>query len=204
MTKIIFNRLSIFIFIVPLFCILSCSQNKKSKNIQNDTTAYNSNGLDSLINKKIFFPNHLTVLKDHQFYPSGDFYSSIKNKFKIVSIFDAECGTCIINLNRMDSIFHRHDMGTGVELIFILNVSDSVYFKKLLSPLLKAKSVVLWDAKDHSFERTNNILLPDNNLRTFMINRENRIILIGNPLFQKGMEQKYWDKLKLVNKESSN
>jgi len=51
-----------------------------------------------------------------------------------------------------------------------------------LQPKIKAFGTVLWDSY-YSFERHNALLTPDRNLRTFMVNKENRIVQYGNPIF---------------------
>ena len=51
-----------------------------------------------------------------------------------------------------------------------------------LHPLIKAKALFLWD-NNYRFENVNDIITPNLSNRTFMVNRNNKIILIGSPLF---------------------
>ena len=77
-------------------------------------------------------------------------------------------------------------------LVFILNVKqeDLDYFMQNLQPLIIASGTILWDS-NYFFERQNNLLTTDRNLRTFMINDENMIIQYGNPIMNPEVTFKY-------------
>ena len=177
---------------VVIIIIASCKHQHSNSNSNNTT-------LDTLLAKTIIFPNNLLKLNGTQFQRTDSFISEIEDKTKIVSIIDGNCMKCIINqLNKIDSVFNNFMPGDDNLVIFILNVSkeDSVYFMRHLQPAIKATGIILWD-NNFNFERQNNLFTPDVNLRTFMINNENKIIQYGNPIMNPDVIFEYQEKLEM-------
>lgn len=146
------------------------------------------------------FPDNLLKLNGTQFQDPDSFIYDIEDKTKIISIIDGDCIKCIVyQLNQIDSIFNNILFPLPDDdnvLIFILNVhsEDSVYFIRYIQPAIKATGVILWD-NNYNFERQNHILTRNVNLRTFMVNNENRIIHYGNPIMHPDVVSEYQDKL---------
>ena len=153
----------------------------------------------TLLNKTITFPNSLTELDGIEFHKTDSL--KLEETTKIISIIDGNCMKCIITqLNKLDSIFNDilHDKKST--LIFILNVhpDDSVFFMNNLQPAINASATILWD-NNYNFERTNDLFTPDINLRTFMVNENNKIIQYGNPILHPNILSKYSEKLGDIN-----
>lgn len=155
------------------------------------------NSKDTLIGKAVTFPPQLLRMDGLGFSDLETFTAESKNKIKMISIIDGTCAACIINqMNGLDSVFNAIIRDRDLVVVFILNVSrnDSSYFMLNMQPAIKAKGIVLWD-NSYSFERQNKLFTPDMNLRTFMVNRENRIIQYGNPLMHPDVIWEYKAKL---------
>ncbi len=158
----------------------------------------NENANDTLLTKTVIFPNSLLQLEANKFKKVDSIKTAIDGKIKIISIIDGNCRKCIINqLNSLDSIFNNI-LYNDNKLIFILNVnkSDSAFFMRNFSSAINAKGIILWD-NYYNFERENKLLTSNINLRTFMVNSENKIILYGNPIFHPkliGRYQEYLEK----------
>lgn len=148
---------------------------------------------DTLLAKTITFPKQLLHLKGDHFYGIDSLLGSIEGKSKVVSIVDGTCPACIDGqLNRIDSIFRQFKPNHDVQLVFILNVSslDSAYFMRNFQSFIKSTGAVLWDNNYH-FETVNQLFAPDQYLRTFMVNGNNRIVLYGNPLMNPKLLDEY-------------
>ncbi|TAJ11014.1 hypothetical protein DMA11_18430 [Marinilabiliaceae bacterium JC017] len=61
-------------------------------------------------------------------------------------------------------------------------------------PIIRASGVVLWD-DSYNFERHNALLTPDRNLRTFMVDKSNRIVQYGNPILNPEVLNEYKKKI---------
>lgn len=134
----------------------------------------------------------------------NSFLSKTYNQIKIISIIVGTCPKCITSqLNYNDSIFSTLLDNNKAHLAFILNVptADSAYFMKHYHTYIDANSTILWD-NNYNFERANKLFTADENLRTFMTNRRNKIVVYGNPLFYPRVIDKYnnW----IITKDSSN
>ncbi|MGE0077540.1 MAG: hypothetical protein AB7S48_06745 [Bacteroidales bacterium] len=152
---------------------------------------------DSLLTKTITFPSNLTQLNGTSFQSIDSFLFNNDSKTKIVSIIDGTCAKCIINqMNKIDSTFGSILLDSDNIMVFILNVSqhDSAYFMRNLQPIINANGIILWD-NNYNFERYNKLLTTDINLRTFMVNKENKIVQYGNPLMHPDAIWEYKAKL---------
>lgn len=85
-------------------------------------------------------------------------------------------------------------------MVFVLNVNskDSTSFMSFLNPEINTKGLILWD-NNFSFETSNELLTPVLNQRTFLVNRNNKIVVIGNPLLNPRVLKQY---KKFINKYS--
>ncbi|MDA3780053.1 MAG: hypothetical protein PF487_07550, partial [Bacteroidales bacterium] len=86
------------------------------------------------------------------------------------------------------------------KLIFILNVNkdDSAFFMQNFRSAIKTSGIILWD-NNYNFERENELFSSNINLRTFMLNSENKIIQYGNPIINPDVIFEYREKLKMIN-----
>jgi hypothetical protein len=63
-----------------------------------------------------------------------------------------------------------------------------------IQPLINADGIVLWDDNYH-FESQNKLFTQYRNLRTFMVNSNNKIIQYGNPIIHPEVLSQYKEKL---------
>lgn len=152
---------------------------------------------DTLLAKTVVFPEELLHLKGNLFLGIDSILNSIEGKAKLVSIVDGTCPACIYGqLNNIDSTFNKFNLHDKVQLVYILNVSssDSAYFMRNFQSYIKATGAVLWD-NNFNFERENKLFTPDQSLRTFMVDKDNRIIIYGNPLIEPKLLAAYKEKI---------
>lgn len=151
------------------------------------------NAADSMYTKEIHFPNTLAVLEDEQISSLSGFSQFNQGKKKLISIIDVTCASCILSeLNPLDSLFWREFDHTSIEMIFVLNIPrrDSIYFSLNFRKNINARSLLVWDS-NFDFERANNLFSPYRDLRTFMIDEKNRLIVFGNPLYDRNLLDEY-------------
>lgn len=147
---------------------------------------------DEWVGKQIYFPGTLYELKDKNCYPLEAFKEKTVNKKKVVSIIDATCKKCIIyQLNRIDSLFTTL-LNENTAMVFVLNINkaDSAYFISNLYPDIKANGLLLWDNAYH-FETDNDIFTEKASRRTFLLDENNVILQVGNPLFEPQLLDSY-------------
>ncbi len=166
-------------FILPILLIFACEGKQNSpSNLKIGRSA-------------VQFNVGLRLLSNGMLVSVDSVLSTYKGKKKIVSIVDGICMKCVINdLNQADEVFQQ--ITASKKVIYILNVTsaDSAYFIANLEPLIKVKGHILWD-DSYSFENTNGLLSSDKNLRTFLLDEQNNIKLIGNPLYNPDLVERY-------------
>ncbi len=166
---------------------VSCNNHDKHANTASDTLLY----------KKITFPDSLFLLDDLMLKKPDSLIMQIRNKTKIISIIDGDCVKCIVmQLNKLDNIFNSILSNNNGVYITILNVrkQDSAYFMHNIQPLIDANGIILWDDNYH-FESQNKLFTKHRNLRTFMISANNKIIQYGNPIIHPEVLSQYKEKL---------
>ncbi len=176
------------IFLQYVFVLAFCFSCTKGQKVEKDKWE----------DKELVFPNSLLQLKNGKCVSLTTFRQDLKGKRKVVTIIDATCRKCIIGqLNKTDSLFGELLKGTATQMVFVLNVNpaDSLYFMTTLYPDVKAKGLLLWDNGYH-FETDNDILTEHVTRRTFLLDENNKIIQVGNPLYNAKLLAKYKLRLK--------
>lgn len=149
--------------------------------------------IDQWSGKRIRLPEELCLLEGTRLFNSATCRVDLTQKKKVISIVDATCPTCILGqLNRTDSLFHTFLDSSQAVLLFVLNVNseDSTSFMVSMQPLITAKGLIFWDS-NYYFETLNDLFTPDLSRRTFLLDEENEIILVGNPLFDPKLLSNY-------------
>lgn len=104
---------------------------------------------------------------------------------KIVTIVNYDCGPCRVSINK----WKEYLKGKNIAFILIVRGGDEEFYNDIRSKESSGFRYIYYD-RDNVFELTNKIP-QDTRLRTFLINRENRIRIIGNPLFNKAIAKLY-------------
>ena len=79
--------------------------------------------------------------------------------------------------------------GKNIAFILIVRGGDAEFYNEIRSKESSSFRYIYYD-KNNVFESTNKIP-QDTRLRTFLINSENKIRIIGNPLFNKAIAKLY-------------
>lgn len=133
------------------------------------------------LNKEIRELKSKPLLIDYplKFYSisKGWFNNTPLKKFKIVTCIDARCSTCLNELGLWNE-YIEDNQDFNVDYLFFLKIDD---FKKVEYFLkhIDFKYPVIIDENNTFFNQ--NSLPKDKTLHTFLIDRTNNILLVGNP-----------------------
>lgn len=136
-----------------------------------------------LMGKELVFTDNLfaDTPKDDQ-----SFQDILQQKsLKIVTIVNYDCGPCRESINKWKEYFN----GKNIPFILIVRGGDEEFYNNIRSKESSSFRYIYYDM-NNMFELTNKIP-QDIRLRTFLINRENKIRIIGNPLFNKYIAKLY-------------
>ncbi|MCC5921023.1 MAG: hypothetical protein LAT68_12575 [Cyclobacteriaceae bacterium] len=176
------------LLVLQIFNLNSCVQNEN-----------NLEGEEGFNKQQIFYSSNLLILKDNKLVKTSK--SDWSNSSKLISIVDGVCMKCVVNdLNFMDSVFIALTRNSDVDVIHVLNVlsKDSLNFRTQFEPHLDVKGKVFWDSS-YNFESQNNILVADKNRRVFLVDSNDYVKIIGNPVFDQDINIAYQKLLNELN-----
>jgi hypothetical protein len=109
--------------------------------------------------------------------------------FKIVNIINGECGKCMSYLKEWKRIIDKYKT-INIKFIFIVNTSDTAYFNKFIYPEINLQ-IPFYIDMEKKFVKTNNLDYPDDRIKTFLLDKNNKIIFMGNPTWSREIELLY-------------
>ncbi len=133
---------------------------------------------ESLQGKIIDFPDYLTMVN----FERGDSlirFDDINNIYKLICVFNAGCGYCIINLGYTDNIFQKYNNSTEISCFSIAKnmTTDTVLLKYILNKAnIKLHTPVFMDTTMRFYRKNKEICsIPENML--FLLDKNNKVIL---------------------------
>ncbi|MFC5683651.1 hypothetical protein ACYE2N_00780 [Flavobacterium sp. MAHUQ-51] len=162
--------------------LLSC--NKENKEINNE--------LSEIIGKKIELIDSLSYYSQKK----GFFKKQQDNSIKIVTYIDGGCGSCLYNLEKWKELMKAPELKNVCFLFYI-----KVYEKKQVSELISEIDFtypIIADLSNQFYEV--NRLKSDKNYQTFLVDKENKIVLVGNPLYSRKIMKLYFETISKINK----
>lgn len=173
------KRKHIILFLASLLIITACQNKKKEEAI---------NSVKEWIGKEILFPkNSIFTIRGKD---TIDFSLNVSD-YKIVSYIDtAGCTTCQLKLAEWQRFMNEVDAASSTHTPFIFYL----YPKNVKDLLIEFRREafdypVCLDEKDE-FNRLNK-LAESKALRTFLLDKENKIVAIGNPIENTNVKKFY-------------
>jgi len=180
----------ILISVLSIFCAVSSCIN----NNQNNTKNQFKEKVKAYIGKKIILPkDSLIHLKDNNVLPieESNLYS---NEMKIVTCINANCHICVYNLDKWKQELIKKINSKNLNYIFYLYTDNYDLFKKSLYYKISGDYPLLIDTTN-AFVSDNNLPKMDKRFHTFLINKNNEIILVGNPLQNIRIKNLYFEEI---------
>ena len=166
--------------------MFSCTSNEKQK------TEYIKNWLE----KELILEDSYRTY--NVYFQKYDTLSVTRNTKKIVSYYNSfTCSTCIDELQLWSPIINEYKNDSTIEFLFILKTDEHI-FNHHIKPYLR-----IWGSnlrisfEENSNFQTNNSLSEDHFFNTFLVGEDNKVILIGNPHFNKDLMELYKKKISL-------
>lgn len=161
------------IFIVLIIIIYSC--NNRNKKIKGELT--------QIIGKKIEL---IDTLSNYSI-DKGLYKEVILPQMKIISYIDGSCGSCLYSLANWKELISSNEFK---------NISFRLYVKtynlKQLTLILKEidfQYPIVVDYQNQFYQK--NHIQDEINYETFLVDKDNNILLVGNPLFSNEIKKLY-------------
>lgn len=137
--------------------------------------------------KKIELPSYFLNIIDN------DTVSTIAADFTILSYFDSlGCTSCKLHLSNWNRLFDEinEDLGeTTINTVLLINTNKINDIKDLIEEEFYSYPIFV-DPED-KINQANNF--PDHDIfRTFLLDKDNKVLAIGNPLYNSGIKDLYF------------
>ena len=145
--------------------------------------------VEEWIGREILFPDSMMTV-------TGEMIARSTADFTIVSYYDSVgCTGCRMKLPFWNEFMNKVDSVRGdksVDLI-IVAATDSIRELKQLLRATGLSGIMVYD----TYDRLNTLnVFPDNvDMQTFLLDRDKRVIALGNPLVNNGIERIYLSKI---------
>lgn len=170
------------ISIVLSITLSSCNSNEYSK----DTRDFKKE-IKRLHGTRLLFPEELLMLRNESITPvlSSELFNF---PLKIVTIISGDCGNCVLKINGWTRITRELKHNKKVK-VYIIIMADSDFFVESYSESILIDYPLLFD--ESFYMLINNELSERIELRTFLLDESNNIILVGNPILGSSIENMY-------------
>lgn len=184
--KYLIKYFQIILLLVILFFFSDCN---RTNNIQKE----------NYIGKKINFSDSLLLIKnDTLLFIEQNFYNT--DNYKIVSIVKANCEKCVSDLNKLSGFLKKLD--GNFEVLFMIDAVDFEYFKTHVYHQLDTSFNLIFN-KNNCFERKNELEGIYNVFNTFILNKQNEIVFIGNPVNDRDCKNEYINFIVIQNEKDN-
>ena len=172
--------------IIALMFIYSCKDNNE------DTVK------DSFLGQQIILPNQNLIINKNNL--SSIAADTNRYNYTVIRFMSGDCPKCVEPMREFNN--YMDNLKKNINCIHIINVVDSVFFKHDVYPLLD-KKYPIYVNNNHEFEKNNELEGFFKLSNTFIINNQNKITLIGNPLYDEQVSKQFAELLKETERNNS-
>ncbi len=147
--------------------------------------------VDGALGEKLLLPGNLRLYRPFFDY-IADSSKTSNSEFKLYSEVNTSCGTCINEINHWNKLseeFRKYK----VSIILVCRSDDGFELLRYFcgSGKIQEFPYPFFLDKKGEFSRLNKFMGKDDNLKTVLTDRDNTILLMGNPLRSKAMKDLY-------------
>jgi len=179
-----------YVYILLFFLFLSSCSNEKKEKI-----SYLKKVAVQTIGKHLIIPD-----KSKLFDPFSVVSDSIENfdkEYKIYTNIDVSCGTCIKSISKWNKFYNSLDRDK-TSIVLVCNSSDRfesfMFFCEDEVSIEDTSFPFIFDF-NNEFKKINGFMQVDFQYETVLTDNENRILLLGNPIYSEKIRQLYLDKI---------
>jgi hypothetical protein len=177
-------KVSILITLLLIGCSLT-PESQKKKEIKEIVKKW--------YGKQISFPDSIFVLKNKAIYPVQTNPLNSEN-LKILTLVSGECISCIETLNKWNLFIDSVKNISEIKLVVIIMTPDVDQFINNFYSLIPEGMTLYIDAE---FNFLKSYKMPDDfMLRTFLLDKSNKVLLIGNPVYRNEIKKLYLNEIK--------
>lgn len=170
---------------IPVLLIITCTvslivscRNNKMHSINMEVKHW--------LGKEVYLPK----LSDMRTLERNSISSPLEKRVKIMTIINASCGTCIEEFKKWNDFMKTTDT-TLVGYVFLLYSNDDLMtFENTNANYLQFPYPYFNDKENEVIEK-NGFNIEQKDYNTFLLNKENEIVLVGNPIYNNSISDLY-------------
>jgi len=145
-------------------------------------------------NKQIIFPDKLkqVILKGQELsilFPNSD--------VKVITYIDAGCSSCMLELDEWLKFIAGYNGPNKVKFVAIFKAPNYSYLEYYLKDKHAPNALILYDQNDEFYKKNN--LPPSNKLKGMLLSKNNKVELIGSPVYLSELKPIYYKKIDSLN-----
>jgi hypothetical protein len=182
-----------FVYSILLFTICGCQKHQEKK----EKYSKLKKQVTDLKNKEIVIPDSLMIYKKKP--DTLQFINLSKNlnffdTYKIVTYINGDCGSCVMQINSWQRVLNMLKYNNKAKFIPIIYTTDINLFKRKMAPKIKISHPFYFDFKDE-YITINKLYKYNEQFYTFLLNDNNQVILVGNPVYSPKLMKLYKEEI---------
>jgi hypothetical protein len=117
-----------------------------------------------------------------------------ESKLKITTLLWGDCKSCVVDLEGWDELFQLAQAKQDIEIFFYLYTSDFSFFKKSTYENKLHKYPLILD-ENLNYIDENELPFKNKVYQTFLLNSNNEVILVGNPINNEKLMKLYKEEI---------
>ncbi len=174
-----------FISILILFTISSCKLFRQENEANRLKRIY-----QEFLGKKLDLPDSVFILDRNCIQKKNNIDLNNRNQLKIITRIDGNCGKCINDIKRWNEEIIKKIDTSFVNIHIFIYTDNPSYFTKHICPEIAIDYPLLIDTLNR-FVISNDLPRFDNRFHSFLLDKNNNIILIGSPLHNSDLKTLY-------------
>ena len=182
--KRLYFRLLIFNLLLVIICFACNSPNNESEN-----------KVAQFKNDILYLPEKTDILYKDSLYKKEELVNTNNNpKLKISTLLWGECHSCIADLKKWKNFYEFVEKKDNAKILFYLYAPDLEFFRKSLYNKEIHKYPFIVDKKNRYLNK-NDLPFKDKVYQTFLLDSNNKVILVGNQIYNDELMKLYKDEI---------
>lgn len=177
-----------YFFIIQILFLYSCGHSKE-KSYEDKVKSI----VEKIRQDRIILPDTMNILQGKKSILFQQFYSR-DTVFKIVTNIRGDCYKCIAEIESWQNEFINHVDTSYVKFYFYVTTIDYFNFLNNLYPAFALNYPIIIDHND-TYLTSNNLIDLNEEFHTFLLDKSNNVVLIGNPLHYSDLKQFYFEEI---------
>ncbi|KQC02756.1 hypothetical protein [Pedobacter sp. Hv1] len=183
--------------LIWMCCIISCKNKEET-----DEIASLKSVVENTLGKKLIIPASLPTYSPFTNY-IADSAAIFNSEYRIYSKVNASCGSCITHINLWKNLIAEFSK-YKIPVILVCNSDDQFELIKYFCETgkLKSFSYPFFLDRKNEFVKKNKFMAASKNFETVLTDKNNTILLLGNPAVSKAINKLYLKEIqKRINKD---